>query len=317
MIPSVHNPATFLSTLRMYHQPGHQNKQRDAAFIKTEKAFLGIFQLGLFETYQFLYHQCQNDHDFIHWIIKLKGEEFYHNATLTFNNWQDHLHGSDITPVKKVLNAEQRQFWEEQGYLKIEGLISDADCDAVTTLICKTLNIDLENPETWYSSHEQFQGLMLQVYQGAALEKIRKNLKIRAIFADLYNTNVIYPNCEKLSYNPPVTNQFSFRGSPIHWDIDFNLGPTFHIQGLLYLNDVPADRGPFTMIPGYHRQINTLLEQYGGPEQAMAALREQRLEQAVPGKKGDLVIWIESLPHAASANHSNLPRFVQYISFGK
>lgn len=301
----------------MHHQPNHQIRQRDAAFTKTERAFLGIFQLGLFETYQFLYNQCQSDRDFIDWIVQLKGETFYHDATLTFQHWQDQLREDANTAIKKVLNAEQRQFWEEQGYLKIEGLINETDCDAVTRLICETLHIDLENQETWYSDHHQFQGLMLQVYQGAAIEKIRNNLKIREIFADLYQSNAIYPNCEKLSYNPPVTTSFSFRGSPIHWDIDFTVGPTFHIQGLLYLNDVPADRGAFVMIPGYHKQINTLLEQYGDPEQAMAALRTQKLEQAVPGKKGDLVIWIESLPHAASANHSNLPRFVQYISFGK
>jgi ectoine hydroxylase-related dioxygenase (phytanoyl-CoA dioxygenase family) len=37
----------------------------------------------------------------------------------------------------------------------------------------------------------------------------------------------------------------------------------------------------------------------------------------VPGKKGDIVLWLQTLPHAASANHSDLPRFVQYISFSK
>ena len=55
----------------------------------------------------------------------------------------------------------------------------------------------------------------------------------------------------------------------------------------------------------------------GSPELALETLRDSEEIIALAGKKGDLIVWLESLPHAASPNYSDQPRFVQYISFHK
>ncbi|RZK42715.1 MAG: phytanoyl-CoA dioxygenase, partial [Pedobacter sp.] len=134
--------------------------------------------------------------------------------------------------------------------------------------------------------------------------------------SQLYGGKNVVPNTEKLSYNPPENTQYRFAGSPLHWDIDFNSGIQYHIQGLIYLNDVPAKRGALTLIQGFHHEIETFLAGHPSPEVAIEKLRTENRQIAIAGKKGDLIVWLEALPHAASPNQSDQPRFVQYVSFG-
>ncbi|QIL42347.1 phytanoyl-CoA dioxygenase family protein [Pedobacter sp. HDW13] len=307
----------FLEIYRLHHHPKHPQKQMDESFIQSEQVFLNTFELGIFEIYDFLYSKCLDTDHFKQWIIDLKGADFFNTASQQFFKLQSGNNSQQKADFADILTAEQHAFWNTNGYLKIEQIINGQDCDAVTDLICQTLNIDLTNPQTWYPQHELLQGLMLQKYQDEAIANIRNNIQIKAAFSSLYQHNNILANCEKVSYNPPVNRHFSFKGSPLHWDIDFQKGPRYYIQGLLYLNDVPANRGAFTLIPSFHHQIEEHLSRFDNPEIAITALRNKGLEIPVEGKKGDLIVWLESLPHAASPNHSDLPRFVQYVSFNE
>ncbi|ARS39457.1 hypothetical protein CA265_07250 [Sphingobacteriaceae bacterium GW460-11-11-14-LB5] len=309
--------STFLEIYRLHHHPKHPQKQQDESFVKAEQIFLNIFQLGLFEIYDFLYSKCIDTDHFKHWIIDLKGQDFFNTASVQFDEQLHLTNNPHKTDFPDVLTSEQHAFWNTHGYLKIEGLVNESDCNAVCELICKTLNVDLTDPQTWYPQHELLQGLMLQKYQDEAIAHIRNHAQIKQVFSSLYKHNNIFANAEKVSYNPPVNQYFSFKGSPLHWDIDFQTGPSYYIQGLLYLNDVPANRGAFTVIPGFHHQIDEYLTNFSDPEAAISALRNKGLEIPVEGKKGDLIVWLQSLPHAASPNHSDLPRFVQYVSFNE
>jgi hypothetical protein len=317
----MHDPlsytSSFLDVYRQYHHPSNPQKQVDESFAQTEQVFLGIFQLGLFEIYDFLYSKCVDTDHFKSWIITIKGQAFFDMAVHQFYELQKKEKNPGPVDFSSILSKEQEAFWHTNGYLKIEQVINESDCHAVCELICKTLNIDMSDPQTWYPKHDLLQGLMLQKYQDDAITRIRNNEQVRQIFSSLYLNNNLLANCEKVSYNPPVTPQFSFKGSPLHWDIDFEIGPKYYIQGLVYLNDVPANRGAFTLIPGFHHQIDEYLAHFDHPEIAISALRNQSLEIPIAGKRGDLILWLQSIPHAASPNHSDLPRFVQYISFNE
>jgi hypothetical protein len=307
-------PCPFLSIVRGYHDPKSPQKNVGEEYVYQEKIFLNFFQIGLFETYHFLYNECIDDEHFKQWIIQLKGADFYRQATLKFNHWYaDAGHVTDNRFVS-VLSETQHQFWEKNGYLKIDKIIDAQRCNAVIELIIKTLGVDMEKSETWYNDHQLLQGLMLQLYQHKALDDIRNDEQVKSVFASLYDSGALLPNCEKVSFNPPVNGDFTFKGSPLHWDIDFNVGPTYYIQGLLYLNDVPVNRGPFSLIPGYHRQIEAEL-QHKNPELLIEELKAQNLAVPVAGEQGDLILWLQSIPHAATPNLSNIPRFVQYLSF--
>ena len=305
----------FIRTYYENHRPNAALKPQDEALILKEKMFLSFFQIGIFETYQFLYQECRDAAHFKEWLIELKGPEMHLKSMQDFNKWLRADPAEDVMPLPQLLDEAQMDSWAKNGYLKISGMLPAQDCEAVVTFIKTSLGIQDDDPKTWYQPHQLLQGMMFQQYQAACIQKIRHNANLKAVFSQLYGGKNIVPNAEKLSYNPPEHNQYRFAGSPLHWDIDFSKGIQYHIQGLIYLNDVPAERGALTLVPGFHHEIETYLLGSTNPEIAIEKLRTENRQIAIDGQRGDLIVWLEALPHAASPNHSNQPRFVQYVSF--
>lgn len=307
----------FLHQFWEYHT--HKKHSISASeLIDKEDILLGIFGLGKFETYHFLYNLCESFGHFEEWIVNLKGKEFIKLAAVQCNLLLGDISSeTEIDSIDQVLTETQLDFWETNGYIRLENVITWTKCDDVITLINTQLEIIPEDEKSWYNQHENLQGMMVQLYQDRALDAIRYDESIRKIFACLYQTNKLLVNCEKVSYNPPETREHKFKGSSLHWDIDFSKGPSYYIQGLVYLHDVPAERGALEVIPGFHHQIEEYLLEFDNPDKAIAGLRESGKAIPVPGKKGDLVLWLQSLPHAATPNKSIQPRYVQYVSFTK
>ncbi|RYD90938.1 MAG: hypothetical protein EOP54_23245, partial [Sphingobacteriales bacterium] len=216
-----------------------------------------------------------------------------------------------------LLSETQVQFWEEQGYLIIGGLVEPELCEQVKELICKHMGVSLADSTSWYNGHPDWHGLMLQVYQGESIEAIRKHPNVYQLFSELYGSKDIIANTEKVSFNPPVTETWKFSSGALHWDIDNSKPIDYYIQGLIYLDDVPEDRGPLQVVPGVHLSYEEWIRPFATSHDAHEAMRREMKPVPVPGKKGDVIVWRNTLPHAASANYSALPRFVQYISFSK
>lgn len=300
----------------------HTNKKSSAStleLIENEDIVLGTFGIGKFETYQFLYQRCESFLHFEEWIINLKGEEFTKRAASQYNFCLGNNLAAEIeiNTIDEILTELQLDFWEKNGYIRLENVISKSKCAEVIELINAQLEIIPKDEATWYNSHQNLQGLMLQLYQDSTLDTIRYDESIRRIFTSLYKTPRLLVNCEKVSYNPPETTEYKFKGSSLHWDIDFSKPLAYYIQGLVYLNDVPAERGALEVIPGFHLEIEEYLSRFEDPVEAINALRESRSSIRVPGKQGDLILWLQAIPHAATPNKSNQPRYVQYVSFTK
>jgi len=315
--PEVKEP--FLPIFYDHHQSLKAGKPPEEVkdFTTIEEIWLGYYGLGKFETYQFVYNDCASLSDLENWMLRLKGEKQLALAAAAFDQW---ARGGGYIPTQvtpSILSEMQLRSWKDQGFIKVSGLVSEQLCDAVSQLICNRLGVDLANPRTWYSTHPEWHGLMLQVYQDESINSIRTLPSIHQVFSELYGTKNIIPNTEKLSFNPPESATWKFRHNQLHWDIDFSRPDLQYIQGLIYLNDVPENRGPLTIIPGFHRQFEEWMKTHPDPDEAIKKVQSTFTATSIPGKKGDIVLWQQTLPHAASANHSDLPRFVQYISFSK
>lgn len=312
-------PNAFLQVFYEIHQA---KKQRDLTpeyldFDATEGIFLCIYELGKYETYFFIYAECTSFDHFQAWLAELKGNDFLAKAAVQFNEWLNRQTTADGVQAYQLLNKEQVQFWEEQGYLRISGLVEPALCEEVKTLICKHMELNLSDPDSWYKPHPDWHGLMLQVYQDESIEAIRKHPNVYHLFSELYGTQNIIANTEKVSFNPPVTDKWEFGSGALHWDIDMSKPIVYYIQGLIYLDDVPEDRGPLNVVPGVHLEFEEWIKPYPTLDEAHHVMRHQMKAVPIPGKKGDIIVWRHTLPHAASANYSSLPRFVQYLSFTK
>lgn len=308
----------FTNSIFQYHHDFKTGKRADSDpdFDRKQEIWLSIFGLGKLETFQFIYGACDNAEHFTRWITALKGADFVEQATLKFNQWTQNNLGTNHK-ISRSLSAEQLKFWEINGYLKVSDLFPDQHCEDVKQLICNYLKIDLSKPETWYFNHENWHGLMVQLYQDKAINEIRYNTNLFNLFAELYNSADIIANVDKLSFNPPETDKWRFSHDKLHWDIDFDRLDEDYIQGLVYLDDVPENRGAFKAVPGFHAQFQSWIKSFENLQDAHIKMREEQEGTFIPGKKGDVILWRNTLPHAASKNKSTLPRFVQYVSFSK
>lgn len=288
-------------------------------FMRIEDIWLGFYGLGKFEMYRFVYGECTSITHLQQWMINLKGKKHISESVTAFDLWlkQQPVNTGTVNSNSTILSDAQWQHWQKQGYLKVSNLVNEHLCDAVCRLICTRLNADPGNPKTWYNDHPDWHGLMLQLYQDESIEAIKTLPAIRQLFSELYGTSNIIANTEKVSFNPPETIAWKFRHNKLHWDIDFNKPDPHYIQGLVYLNDVPVNRGPLTVVPGFHHQFEDWTKTYPDPHEVQEVMRNTFTGMPVPGKKGDIVLWLQTLPHSASTNHSNEPRFVQYISFSR
>jgi ectoine hydroxylase-related dioxygenase (phytanoyl-CoA dioxygenase family) len=107
---------------------------------------------------------------------------------------------------------------------------------------------------------------------------------------------------------------WEFKGF-IHWDIDTSIRPIpFEVQGVLSLEDTPAERGGFQCVPGFHRQLEEWAKTQPPDRDTWRPDTTGMEIKQIETKAGDLLIWHSALPHGTSANKSDRPRLAQYIS---
>jgi ectoine hydroxylase-related dioxygenase (phytanoyl-CoA dioxygenase family) len=275
----------------------HSRKQVSASSTEWGSQLEAIYACGkgLEETLQYLHHKQPALEEFLSWMTN-------NNST----SMQDVGTGD-------VLSTNDLADFQKQGYLVFRQAVNSADCAETREAIQAHLQVRIYDPSTWYDA--ECEGLMVQLYHHPAIDRNRRSPRIRRAFEQLYASTAIHPVVEKVSFNPPETPYYKFRGSPLHWDVSLAQPIPFKLQGLLYLSDCYPEGGAFHCVPGFHNEIGTWLNSL--PEGVNPREEAIRLLQPVPipGQAGDLVIWHQALPHCATANHSSHPRFVQYITY--
>lgn len=234
----------------------------------------------------------------------------------TFTQWlQQTPMQQDVAACAEILTAEDLAFWSANGYIVVKNAIPQEQYTAARDAIWDFLGADPEVPESWYGDHKGKNGMMLSFFQHTALQANRASPRIKSIYKQLYGERDIYLLMDKVSFNPPETDSFKFKGSPLHWDVSLHPPIPYELQGLLYLTDTAADDGAFHCVPGFHNSIvDWLASMPEGADPRTIAIQELT-PVAVPGNAGDLVIWHHALPHCATPNTGTTPRMVQYIAY--
>lgn len=277
-------------------------KQRSASGVAWQRQVRALSRLGIpMETALQVLHQQQPSWEaFQAWL-----QERSRPMTAT----------SSAAPNASVLSQEQRQFWDENGYLVLRGAASRAQCEAACQAIWEFLGADANQPASWYRDHPGKRGIMLDFYDHPALDANRELALVRSVCEQLYGTQAIYPAIDKVGFNPPEGHAWHFLGSPLHWDASLCLPMPFQLQGLLYLGDCDAHEGAFHCVPGFHKRLpQWLADVPQGVHPRQWALQDLR-PVAVPGQAGDVVLWHQALPHCATPNHGSRPRMVQYLTY--
>jgi hypothetical protein len=282
----------------------------------TDVNMLATLGLGIEQTLKHIYTIDESFETFENWVLevnnqvlsKTKVEEFNQSVLLNELN-------VSIEEIENVLTPSDINFWNENGYIIIPNAISQQDCIDTIDAICQCVDINKNDSSTWYKDHPLKQGIMVQLFQHATLEKNKKNKKIKSAYQQLWQRQDVYVNMDKVGFNPPENSDWKFPASSLHWDVSLKMPIPFGTQGILYLCDTLPNQGAFTVVPGFHNKI----EEWLGSLPAGSNAREQNLNLLNPipiaANAGDFIIWHHALPHSSSPNTSTLPRFVQYMNY--
>ena len=155
---------------------------------------------------------------------------------------------------------------------------------------------------------------MLAVYQHPYLAENRQNFRIHKAFSQLWGRTDLWPSCDRLGFNAPEKFGHQFSSSGLHWDVSLTQPIPFSTQAIIYLSDTTADQGALRLVPGFHRKIDDWLAQLpadADPRQQDLTLLEP---QCIAANAGDMIIWQQALPHAASPNRSDNARLAHYLN---
>lgn len=213
-----------------------------------------------------------------------------------------------------VLSTEDRAFWDENGYVIIHEAVPQKNLTAVVDAVWEFLQVDRNDPETWYKAPVSRAG-MVEVYQHQALWDNRQHPRVYGAFAELWGRPDLWVSLDRANMNPPARQpDWDYQGM-YHWDIDTSLKPLpVMMQGVLYLVDTGADGGGFQCTPGFHRKFHEWVKTQPADRHPHRPDPTGLEIKTIPGKAGDLLIWNSMLPHGNSRNKSKQPRLAQYIT---
>jgi hypothetical protein len=283
--------------------------------IALDNALIDILGIGMLPTYQFLYEQKPGFEIFEQWVIAHAGGciegEIIEQCNAFFQNII--IHQQIITA--DVLTEKDIDFWETHGYVIIKNAVTPQDCTASRKAILDYLQMDEHDTATWYKESDTMQGIMVPLYRNAAIDKNRNSPLIKRAFEQIWNRTGLIVTTDKCGFNPPETATFKYRGIGLHWDVSLAKPIPFGTQGILYLTDTAANQGALTVVPGFHKNIESWLHNLPANTNPRQIDLSEFNPSPIAANAGDFIIWNHKLPHSSSPNKARLPRIVQYINW--
>lgn len=277
------------------------SKNADSNHTNWDNQIKTLYQLGIGmeDTLYFLYSEKPDFETFKTWINNRKREIASEIEDLTEN----------------VLSEQDFEFWNRNGYVVVKNAISKEDCEATQKAIWEYLKMNPDEKESWYKRHEEQKGLMLNFSDHETLNRNRFSPRVKKAYEQLYGTTNIYKTIDKVSFNPPETDHFTFLGSPLHWDISLKKPLNYGLQGLFYLTECRENDGAFHCVPGFHNLIDDWLDKLKPHENPREKALKTLHPKPITGDAGDFIIWHNALPHCATPNRGENPRMVQYLTY--
>jgi hypothetical protein len=220
------------------------------------------------------------------------------------------------TTACDVLSATDLAFFDTHGYVKFASGIAPEQLDRSIAAIFRNLEMDPEDAEDWYRP-PLHPGGMVEICHHQALWDNRQHPALHAAFSAILGTHRLWVSMDRANFKPPSHPkhpEYDHHGF-MHWDLKPEQLPRpLRVQGVLYLDDTPAETGGFQCVPGFHHVLEAWAQSDPDPARR-GPVPDFRTEPAVPveGKAGDFVIWDTRLPHGNGHNSSSQPRFAQFI----
>ena len=277
---------------------GGKGQQSEAGDPRFDGVLLAGLRLGLRETLDFLITGLPAFEEFEAWVLMKNGGAIEPARVQRLNMA---LQGGgtfalESVMAEPVLSAADLEFWDEHGYIVVKRAVSVEESRAAVQAILSYAGMSLEQPDSWYNG-----GLWIPLAHHPALWANRNSRRIHTAFSQIWRRSDLWINVDVCGVNPPVRPGYSFAGTPLHWDMTLAPPLRFGTQAILYLTDTAANQGAFSCVPGFHRRLESWLKEMpAGADPRSLAARELRATP-IAGEAGDLIIWHQALPHAATA----------------
>ena len=192
---------------------------------------------------------------------------------------------------------EERQFWEDNGYLFLEQAMVGDDLKRLQTAFDRAVR---ECKEEWLEG-------IARGTRPAAHYDIPHPLERDEIFIDLIDYPSWYPylmdfaDGELILLGPQVRTLPAQPISYVGWHPDVPHTTPLHMKVQVYIEDVPADGGAFGYVPGSHKPGV-------GPCPKPRPLGAMPGHKVFAGKAGDAVLFNSYGWHTSMVNTTGQPR---------
>jgi ectoine hydroxylase-related dioxygenase (phytanoyl-CoA dioxygenase family) len=213
-----------------------------------------------------------------------------------------------------MIGATDRARFVEQGYLVVEGVVPDALCARVRSVIADFTGVDDDDPSTWQRQGAHGHGIV-PVHHAQALWDVRQLPAMHALFAALYETERLWVSVDRVSVKVPArTFETAYNVDHVHWDGDPRRAGGRSIQGLVYLADTAPEQGAFCCVPGLFRDLDGWLPEHQDDPNPLRPDVTGYEVLPVGAPAGSLVLWDRRMPHSSGENLCDRPRWVQYVA---
>jgi hypothetical protein len=220
--------------------------------------------------------------------------------------------------------------FSKQGYLVVEGVLTQDEAKHFGGLIMDLLPRDLHIPDYWMSLSGRLKPFYTpgnQTFDGPDFIPLWQNTKLYSVMAQLLN----YPNLLMRDGSVSITLRNdtpddsplsqSVHLDPAVPDIDnfLFIDEEVEIGGCYYFTDVEPGGGGIHVVPDGHRIVEE--EARAAPNGRQLYDKWRQIEHLdtveVPAKAGDFVLMHHLMPHAASHNHRSTTRLAQFFRYGR
>jgi len=214
-----------------------------------------------------------------------------------------------------VLTPDQKQFYEDNGYVLIKGLLSKseaadyrAECHSLAERLMRKKSIDA----TWGSAREAVaEAKHTMIYhchdvqfQSAAFSKLIVNDRLTGVAADIIGSPNVQLHHTKMFIKPRE------KGSPfpMHQDVPyFPHDRHSMIAAIAHFDDAPINKGCVRVVPGSHKLGPLEHSSQGGWH---LPFEQYPIESAVPceAEAGDVLFFSYLTIHGSGVNVSDEAR---------
>jgi ectoine hydroxylase-related dioxygenase (phytanoyl-CoA dioxygenase family) len=298
---------------RMSRKPERRDFNKHPTDCVADNTLLCGLRLNNRETFDFIFRTTPTFEQFEAWILEKNGDALDPDRVRRLNAALDGSDPSLASPAgDPPFTREDLDFWNENGYVVLHNAVSPSQCEAAANAIYEFLDMDPNQPGTWYCE-QHGHGIWVPLLHHCAFWANRESPRIHRAFAQLWGRDDLWVTVDQGGMNPPERPGWEFQAQRLHFDVSLALPIPFGVQGILYLTDTAANQGAFRCVPGFHRVIESCLANLPSGVDPRAQALEELDAAPIPGRAGDLIIWHHALPHGASPNRADRPRVTQYI----